>query len=125
MDALCGRAEARVRTGEFRAGLADATAVEARAGATPRQLYLAARARAVAWQQLDANGALARRLGYTPEDVLAEFGRCAAALRRAVEARPTVERAGFWDDTVRNDPAFRGMVRYDAITQIEAAARGK
>jgi tetratricopeptide (TPR) repeat protein len=122
-DGLCGRAEVRVRAGRLRDGLRDAAAVEARADATPRQLCLAARARAVAYQAITGRQPAAREQGFTQADALAQFAAMAAALRRAVAAVPPADRAGFWADAVLADTAFQPLLGSAALVDLDRFAR--
>ena len=100
VEGLAGRASARVRVGQGREALTDADAAAA-SSATPREMYLTARAYAQAAPWLVGRG---------------DAAAAGRAVRRAVElldaaltATPAADRAKFWTTYVKADKSFDGI----------------
>jgi tetratricopeptide (TPR) repeat protein len=131
LDALCGRAEYRVRRQEFGASLKDVAEIEAHPDVTPRHLCLAARARAMVWNEVTRKptpdevkvGKAVARQGYTWDDASPLFLAIKGTLKRALNGVPRDKRAQFWHDSVRRDSAFERLLLNDGILEIESETK--
>jgi tetratricopeptide (TPR) repeat protein len=107
-DALAGQGAARVELGAWQAGSGDAELALQRGPRSPRLLYNVARV-------------LARAAATAPADRQAgrRTTRAVEVLGEAVRAVPRADRARFWREQVRRDPAFAGLVRTASFAQLE------
>jgi tetratricopeptide (TPR) repeat protein len=97
VNALAGRGAARVELGDRQRGCDDAEKALRRGPRSPRLLYNVARIFARANQTT----------------------RALAVLRDAVGALAAAERASFWHQTVKRDPAFKPLLRNARFAQLE------
>jgi tetratricopeptide (TPR) repeat protein len=108
-DAYNGRGAARVLLGKHREAVADAEEALRHGEPTHRVLYGAARTYAqaalVATTEVNRRGLAALSLCSRYED------RALVLLRRAFERLPAAQRAAFWRDVIKTDPALRGLRR--------------
>jgi tetratricopeptide (TPR) repeat protein len=113
--AYTGRGLARVQLGRVRPALADAEAALRQGEMTSRLVYDASRIYAQAVGRLDAEtGDRA-----PPAQRLACQDRALDLLREALRLLPAAERAPFWREHVRPDPAFRSVRASSAYALLD------
>ncbi|MGE3805480.1 MAG: protein kinase [Gemmataceae bacterium] len=105
-DALCGRGNARVLLGDYRAAVTDAEEAVKAGPASPRLYYNAARVFARSIEKIDA----ARDFSPTQLQLRKLYlHRSLELTRQALDQVPSTQRAAFWRDVIAPDPAMLSL----------------
>ncbi len=119
-EALLGRADARVKLGDWKQALDDVEAGIHQATWTSRNLYNAARVHAQAVTRLMELNPTSRRRNATTE---ASLERAVELLGLALQRVPEAERATFWREYIERDPALGVLTRVPAMIRLAERIR--